>query len=50
VVGARTARENLLFDSLKKSVEYNPAMKQKAKTDLEFAKYFDNDRFKSIVQ
>ncbi len=50
VVGARTARENLLFDSLKKAVEYNPAMKQKAKTDLEFVKYFDNDRFKSIVQ
>ena len=50
VVGARTARENLLFDHLQKAVEYNPAMKQKAKTDLEFAKYFDNARFKSIVQ
>lgn len=50
VVGARTARENLLFDHLKKSVEYNPSMKAKAKTDLEFAKYFDNAQFKSIVQ
>lgn len=50
VVGARTARENLLFDSLKKSVQYNPAMKEKAKTDLEFAKYFDNAQFKAIVQ
>lgn len=50
VVGARTARENLLFDHLKKAVEYNPAMKEKAKTDLEFAKYFDNAQFKSIVQ
>lgn len=50
VVGARTARENLLFDHLKKAVEYNPAMKEKARTDLEFAKYFDNAQFKSIVQ
>jgi Flp pilus assembly protein TadD len=50
VVGARTARENLLFDSLKKAVEYNPAMKEKAKTDMEFAKYFDNAQFKAIVQ
>ncbi len=50
VVGARTARESLLFDHLKKAVEYNPAMKERAKTDLEFAKYFDNAQFKSIVQ
>jgi len=50
VIGARTARENLLFDSLKKAVGYNAAMKEKAKTDMEFAKYFDNAQFKAIVQ
>jgi Flp pilus assembly protein TadD len=50
VVGARTARESLLFDSLKKAVQYNPAMKEKAKTDMEFVKYFDNAQFKAIVQ
>lgn len=49
VIGARTARENLLFESLGKAVEYNPEMKQKAKTDLEFAKYFNNPRFQEIV-
>lgn len=49
VIGARTARENLLFESLEKAVEYNPEMKQKAKTDLEFAKYFNNTRFQQIV-
>ncbi|HAX96400.1 MAG TPA: hypothetical protein DCY35_07765, partial [Prolixibacteraceae bacterium] len=50
VVGARTARESLLFDSLKKAVEYNVGMKQMAKTDMEFVKYFDNAQFKAIVQ
>jgi tetratricopeptide (TPR) repeat protein len=49
VVGARTARENLLFDSLRAAVEYNPEMKAKAKTDLEFGKYFNDQRFTSIV-
>jgi tetratricopeptide (TPR) repeat protein len=49
VIGARTARENLLFESLGKAVEYNPDMKQKAKTELEFAKYFNDSRFQEIV-
>ncbi len=49
VVGARTARENLVFDSLKEAVELNPEVKEKAKTDLEFAKYFNNDQFQQIV-
>jgi Flp pilus assembly protein TadD len=50
IIGARTARESFMLESLKKAVEFNPAMKEKAKTDLEFAKYFDNAQFKSIVQ
>ena len=49
VVGARTARENLVFNSLKAAVQMNPEMKQKAKTDLEFAKYFNNQQFQQIV-
>jgi hypothetical protein len=49
VIGARTARENLLYESLGAAVEYNADMKAKAKTDLEFAKYFDNPRFQEIV-
>ncbi len=50
IVGARTGNETLLFESLKKSVEYNPAMKAKAATELEFLKYFDDQRFRAIVQ
>ena len=49
VIGARTARENLMFESLEAAVQYNADMKAKAKTDLEFAKYFNNTRFQQIV-
>jgi hypothetical protein len=50
IAGARTGNETLLFESLKKSVDYNPDMKAKAATELEFLKYFDDQRFKAIVQ
>jgi len=49
VIGARTARESLLYDSLKEACRLNSDMKTKAKTDLEFAKYFNNTRFTEIV-
>ncbi|MBN2775764.1 MAG: hypothetical protein JXR31_16025, partial [Prolixibacteraceae bacterium] len=42
VIGARTAKETLLFDSLKKAVELNSDLKAKAKVDQEFARYFDD--------
>lgn len=50
VIGARTAKENLFYDSLKAAVDINPEMKAKAKTDMEFERYFNNSRFKAIVQ
>lgn len=49
VIGARTAKENLLFESLKAACEINPDMKARAKSDMEFAKYFNNAQFKAIV-
>ncbi len=49
VIGARTARESLLFESLEKAIQYNPDMKQKALTDLEFVKYFSNAKFQQLV-
>ncbi len=49
VIGARTAKENLLFESLKAACDINAKMKAKAKTDMEFAKYFENAKFKAIV-
>lgn len=50
VVGARLGDENMVFEHLKKAVADDPKMKELAKTDMEFAKYFENDQFKSIVQ
>ena len=49
VIGARTAKENLLFDSLKKATELNADLKAQAKVDQEFARYFDDPKFKAIV-
>lgn len=49
IVGARTAKDSLLFDSLKAACDMNSDLKEVAKTDMEFAKYFDNAKFKAIV-
>ena len=50
VIGARTAKENLLFESLAKACEINPEMKAKASRDMEFARYFENPKFKEITK
>lgn len=50
VVGARTGKESLLIDSLTAACEKNPKLKAAAATDLEFAKYFENPKFKAIVE
>jgi len=50
VIGARTAKENLLMESLTEACKINANMKAKAKTDMEFAKYFKNAKFKAIVE
>lgn len=49
VVAARTAKENLMTESLSAAISKDPSLKAKAKTDLEFAKYFENPGFKAIV-
>ncbi len=50
IVGARTAKENLMYESLENAVKINPDLKSKIATDLEFAKYFNDARFKEIVK
>lgn len=50
VVGARTNDSNMVFDNLRKAVELDEATQAKAATDMEFAKYFEDATFKSIVQ
>ena len=50
VVGARTAKENLMYESLETAVGMNADLKAKIATDMEFAKYFNEDRFKEIIK
>lgn len=50
VVAAKTAKEDLLMSSLEKAVAKDAKFKNCAKTDLEFAKYFENPKFKAIVE
>ncbi|MGQ8338745.1 tetratricopeptide repeat protein [Sunxiuqinia sp. A32] len=50
VIGARTAKENLMFENLADAVKKNADLKATAKTDMEFAKYFEDAKFKAIVE
>jgi tetratricopeptide (TPR) repeat protein len=50
VAGARMDDSEYTFNNLRASVEKDENMKDLAKTDLEFAKYFEDDTFKSIVE
>ncbi|TLX75022.1 hypothetical protein E9993_11575 [Labilibacter sediminis] len=50
IVGARTADNDLLFDSLRKAVELDSSLKAVALKDMEFGKFLEDATFKSIVQ
>lgn len=50
VVGARTNNNNLVFTNLKTAVAKDASLKNAAKTDMEFAKLFEDAKFKGIVE
>jgi Flp pilus assembly protein TadD len=50
VVGARTAKENLMYESLAAAIKLKPELKKTAATDMEFAKYFNEAKFKELVK
>lgn len=50
VIGARLDDRTYLLDNLREAVRLEAKWKTYAKDDLEFAKYFADDTFKSIVQ
>lgn len=50
VCGARLGEDDFVFNNLRAAIEKKADLKGLAKTDMEFAKYFANDTFKSIVQ
>jgi len=50
VVGARLDDRNYMLDGLREAAAVKADWKAYAKTDLEFAKFWNDDTFKSIVQ
>ena len=50
VIGARLDDKNYMLNNLKEAIAFKPVWKVYAKTDLEFAKFFNDDTFKSTVQ
>jgi hypothetical protein len=50
VVGARLDDRNYMLNNLREAIGLKAEWKAYAKTDLEFAKYFNDDTFKSAVQ
>ena len=50
VLGARTNNSSMVTSSLKSAVAKDPSLAKKAASDLEFAKYFTNADFMSIIQ
>ena len=50
VIAARTAKTSMMYENLAKAIKKDPAYRELAKTDLEFAKYFEDENFKLIVK
>ncbi|MCW3803999.1 tetratricopeptide repeat protein [Plebeiibacterium marinum] len=50
ICGARTADNDLMFESLRKAVELDGSLKEVAAKDMEFGKFLEDATFKSIVQ
>jgi tetratricopeptide (TPR) repeat protein len=50
IVGARLDDRTYMLAGLREAIGFKPEWKAYAKTDLEFAKFFNDDTFKSTVQ
>ncbi|MCU0363647.1 MAG: hypothetical protein MUE32_09835 [Bacteroidales bacterium] len=50
VVGARMDDKTYMASGLKEAISMNANFKTYAKTDIEFAKFFNDDTFKALVQ
>jgi len=50
VIGARLDDRNYMLNNLREAIGFNADWKAYAKTDIEFAKFFNDDTFKSTVQ
>ena len=50
VIAANQDKEELALEMIKAAAEKSEKLKARAKVDMEFAKYFENDAFKAIVE
>lgn len=50
IVGARTQDEAMLLNNLRTALGKDATLKARAKNDMEFLKYFQNDAFKAVVE
>jgi len=50
VLGARMDNKDYMLNNLREAVGYNAEWKEYAKTDLEFAKFFNDSTFISVIQ
>lgn len=50
VIAANMDQEELVLETLKIAAEKSADLKARAKVDMEFAKYFENAKFKAIVE
>lgn len=50
IISARQQERDNVFNNLRTAVDKNPELAKLAKTDVEFAKYFQDDTFKTIVK
>lgn len=50
VLGARTGNASLIYDGLRSAIKLDPSLATKALNDLEFAKYANDQAFKSILK
>lgn len=49
IIAARTAKTSMMYENLGYAIKKDSAYKALAKTDLEFAKYFNDESFKLIL-
>lgn len=50
IIAARTAKTSMMYESLGNAIKKDPAYRTLARTDLEFAKYFEDQNFKLLLQ
>ncbi len=50
IIAARTAKTSTLYENLGNAIKKDPAYKSLARTDLEFAKYFEDQNFKLLLK